>query len=173
MSLDIREVVSRRDRRTFIALPSRLHAGRPNWVPPITMDERKYFDPAKNKAFGYCDTTLLLARRDGRVVGRVMGIINKRYNEHRGEGIARFGYLETPQDQAVVHALLARVEEWARSKGMARVVGPYGFSDQDPEGFLIEGFNERATIATYHNFPWRPGRRRDGRPDPGSCLRTD
>jgi len=157
MTIEISEVAGRKELKAFIYLPAELHAGHATWVPPIYMDEWKYFDPGKNKAFGYCDTTLLLARRDGRVVGRVMGIINKRYNEHRGEGVARFGYLETPQDQAVVHALLARVEEWARSKGMTRIVGPYGFSDQDPEGFLIEGFEHRATIATYHNFPWMTG----------------
>ncbi len=141
---------------TFIYLPEKLHAGHANWVPPIYMDEKKYFDPAKNKAFGYSDTLLLLALKDGHCVGRAMGIINRRYNEHRNEKTARFGYLETTEDQEVVHALLSRVEGWAREKGMTRVVGPYGFSDQDPEGFLIEGFDHRATIATYYNFEWLP-----------------
>jgi hypothetical protein len=157
MSLDIREVASRRDRRIFIGLPARLHAGRPNWVPPIYMDERKYFNPAKNKAFGYCDAALWLAWRDGRAVGRIMGIINRRYNEHRGEKMARFGYLEAGHEPELVHALLARVESWAREKGITRIVGPYGFTDQDPEGFIIEGFENRATIATTYNFEWMPG----------------
>jgi hypothetical protein len=157
MSLDIREVASRGDRRAFIALPARLHAGRPNWVPPIYMDDRKYFDPAKNKAFGYCDVVLWLAWRDGRPVGRVMGIINHRFNQHRGEKLARFAYLETGPEPETVHALLSRVEAWAREKGMTRIIGPYGFTDQDPEGFLIEGFENRATIATYYNFEWMPG----------------
>ena len=157
MSLDIREVASRGDRRAFIALPARLHAGRPNWVPPIYIDDRKYFDPAKNKAFGYCDVVLWLAWRDGRPVGRVMGIINRRFNQHRGEKLARFAYLETGPEPETVHALLSRVEAWAREKGMTRIIGPYGFTDQDPEGFLIEGFENRATIATYYNFEWMPG----------------
>jgi hypothetical protein len=65
--------------------------------------------------------------------------------------------LETPEDPEIVHALLARVEEWARRQGMTRIIGPYGFSDQDPEGFLIDGFENRATIATYYNFEWMPG----------------
>ena len=56
----------------------------------------------------------------------------------------------------MVHALLSQVEEWARQEGMTRIIGPYGFSDQDPEGFLIEGFENRATIATYYNFEWMP-----------------
>jgi hypothetical protein len=156
MAVELKEVQSRKDLKTFIYLPEKLHAGHRNWVPPIYMDDWKFFDRKKNKAFGYCDALMLLAYDGGRCVGRVMGIINARYNEHRSEKTARFGFLETTDDQAVVHALLSRVEEWARAKGMSRIVGPYGFSDQDPEGFLIEGFDHRATIATYYNFEWLP-----------------
>jgi GNAT superfamily N-acetyltransferase len=156
MSVEVREVKTRKDLKTFIFLPEKIHANHRNWVPAIYYDEWKYFDPKKNKAFGYCQTILLLALRQKQVVGRVMGIINSRYNEYRKENIARFGYLETWEDQEVVHALLNRLEEWARSLGMTRIVGPYGFSDQDPEGLLIEGFENRATIATYYNFEWMP-----------------
>ncbi len=156
MTIEIREVRNRKDLKTFIYLPEKLHEGRKNWVHPIYMDEWKFFDRTKNKAFGYCDTILLLAEREGNCVGRIMGIINNRFNEHKNEKTARFGYLEAPEDHEVVHALLDRVEEWARSFGMTRIVGPYGFSDQDPEGFIIEGFEHRATIATYYNFEWMP-----------------
>jgi Acetyltransferase (GNAT) family len=157
MPIEIREVKTQRDLKVFIYLPEKLHRGHSNWVPPIYLDERSYFDPRKNKAFGYCQAVLFLACRDGELVGRIMGIINTRFNEHRKENLARFGYLETIQDQEVVHALLSRVEEWARGLGMTRIIGPYGFSDQDPEGYLIEGFENRATIATYYNFDWLPG----------------
>ena len=145
MAIDVREVKTRRDLKTFIYLPEKIHRDHHNWVPPIYMDEWKYFDPKKNKAFGYCQTILFLAFREGRPVGRIMGIINTRFNEYRNEKLGRFGFLETWEDQEVVHALLARVEEWARGLGMIRIVGPYGFSDQDPEGFLIEGFEHRMT----------------------------
>ena len=156
MAIEISEVRSRRDLKTFIYLPEKIHAGHASWVHPIYMDEWKYFDKRKNKAFGYCDTIMLLAKKDGRVAGRVMGIINRRFNEHRNEKTARFGYLEAYEDKEVVGALLSAVEDWARDKGMTKIVGPYGFSDQDPEGFLIEGFEHRATIATYCNFEWMP-----------------
>ncbi len=156
MPIAVREVRTRRDLKTFIFLPEKIHRGHRNWVHPIYMDEWKYFDPRKNKAFGYCQTILFLAFRDGRAVGRVMGIINTRFNDYRNEKIGRFGFLETWEDQEVVHALLSRIEEWARGFGMTRIVGPYGFSDQDPEGFLIEGFEHRATIATYYNYEWLP-----------------
>ncbi len=156
MAVEVAEVSSRRDLKTFIYLPEKIHQGHLNWVPPLYVDEWKYFDRSKNKTFAYCPATLLLAWRDGRPVGRAMGIINSRFNEFRKVNLARFGYLETPEDPEIVQALLARVEEWARGQGMTRIIGPYGFSDQDPEGFLIEGFENRATIATYYNFEWMP-----------------
>jgi len=156
MPIDVREVKTRRDLRAFIYLPEKIHKNHHNWVPPIYLDDRKYFNPQKNKAFSYCQTILLLAYRGERLVGRAMGVINTRFNEYRKEKLGRFGFLETWEDQEVVHALLGRVEEWARGLGMTRLVGPYGFSDQDPEGFLIEGFEHRATIATYYNYEWLP-----------------
>jgi len=157
MSIEIREVRSGADLKTFIYLPEKLNAGRPGWVHPIYMDDKKYFTPRKNKAFTYCDVVLTLARRDGRVVGRIMGIINRRFNAHRKEDMARFAYLEAVEDRDVFRALVRAVEDWARAKGATRIIGPYGFSDQDPEGWLIEGFENRATIATYYNFEWMPG----------------
>jgi GNAT superfamily N-acetyltransferase len=156
MPIEIREVKTPKDLKTFIHLPEKIHAGHANWVHPILMDDKKYFTRKRNKAFDYCDVVLLLARRGGEVVGRVMGIINTRFNAYRKEDIARFAYLETWDDKEVFQALVRSVEDWARAKGATRIIGPYGFSDQDPEGWLIEGFENRATIATYYNFEWMP-----------------
>jgi len=156
MDIEIREVKTRKDLKKFIYLPETIHENHANWVHPIYMDEWNYFNPKKNEAFSYCDTIILLAFRGEEAVGRIMGIINSRYNEHKNEKTVRFGYLEAWEDEEVIHSLLSHVEDWARNKGMTKIVGPYGFSDQDPEGFLIEGFENRATIATYYNFEWMP-----------------
>jgi hypothetical protein len=157
MNIYIKEVKAKPDLKTFIHLPEKLHAGHKEWTHPIYRDDWEYFDRNRNKAFAYCDTILYLAFRDGWCVGRIMGLINRRFNEHKGEALARFGFLEATEDREVVRALLAAVEDWGRGMGMTRIVGPYGFSDQDPEGFMIEGFEQRGTIATYANFPWMPG----------------
>jgi hypothetical protein len=77
MDVTVREVKSRRDLRVFIYLPEKIHAEHENWVHPIYMDERSYFDKRKNKAFSYSDTILLLAYRGENPAGRIMGIINK------------------------------------------------------------------------------------------------
>ena len=156
MDVVIREVHNRKDLKKFIFLPEKIHRNHSTWVPPIYVDEWKYFDPKHNRSFTHCDVIKLLAIKDGQPVGRIMGIINRKYNEIRNQKIARFGYLETWEDEEVVRALLERVEEWAREHGMIKIIGPYGFTDQDPEGFLIDGFENRATIATYCNFEWMP-----------------
>lgn len=143
--------------RHFIHLPERLHSLHKSWVPPLYLDERHTFDPKKNRAFAYCDTILLLAFQGGVPVGRIMGIINHRYNRLRNVLTARFSRLESVEDSRVVHALLSDVENWAGERGMTTIIGPYGFSDQDPEGFLVEGFDHPATIATCYNYAWMPG----------------
>jgi hypothetical protein len=147
-------VATRRDLKRFIYLPERLHRDHPRWMPPLYMDEWRYYNPEKNRAFGYSDTMLLLASKDGRLVGRAMGIINRRHNEMLGQRTARFAGLESTDDREVVHALLAQIEAWAAHRGMTRIVGPFGFNDQDPEGFLVEGFEHEPTIVTYYNFPY-------------------
>ena len=151
---DIRVVGTDAEREVFIRLPWRIHKGHRAWVPPLLSDERRLFDPSRNPAFSYCDATLALLYRDGVPCGRIMGVINRRYNAHVHQSIARFGCLECPNDRDVAGGLLRYVEEWARSRGMAKIVGPMGFTDQDPEGYLVEGFEHEPTIATYANFPF-------------------
>ncbi|NOR14663.1 MAG: hypothetical protein GQ544_03060, partial [Candidatus Aminicenantes bacterium] len=156
MDVTLKEVENRKELKRFIFLPANIHCDHPDWVPPIYMDEWQYFSPKKNKAFSYSETTRVLAYRGDQVVGRIMGIINSRYNEFKQVKLARFGYLEAHEDEEVVRALLQHVEAWALAQGMDRIVGPYGFTDQDPEGFLIEGFDAPVTIPGYYNFEWLP-----------------
>lgn len=152
MPLDIQNVLTRKDLRAFICLPAKIHRHHSRWVPPLFVEERKYFSPAKNRAFSFSDAVLALARRDGKPVGRVMGIINHRYNEARLEKNARFAFLEYGDDEDAARALLEHVERWARDKGMSKVIGPMGFSDQDPQGYLLEGFEHEPSIGSYCNF---------------------
>jgi hypothetical protein len=123
-------------------------------LPPLYSDEWKFLNPKENKAHSYSDTILFLAYRDNEVVGRIMGIINKKHNKLNNLKNVRFFLLESVNDQEVVHELISSVEEWARKKGMEKLVGPLGFSDKDPQGFLIDGFEHRAIIATPCNHKY-------------------
>jgi hypothetical protein len=152
----IKDVTTRRDKREFIYLPSKIHRNDQNWLPPIYLDEWELFDEKKNKSYQYADTVLYLAFRGKKAVGRVMGIINKRYNAIHNEQHGRFCFMESYEDQEVVHALISQVEDWARSKGMVRLVGPLAFSDKDPQGFQIEGFEYPKFIVCPTNASYLP-----------------
>jgi GNAT superfamily N-acetyltransferase len=154
MNITIHQVKTKSDLRKFIHLPAKIHKNHPNWVPPIYMDEWPFFNPKKNRTFNYCDTILLLASQNGEVVGRIMGIINHKYNEAKNENNARFCFLETFDNFNIAKALLERIESWAKAKGTSKLVGPLGFSDKDPQGLLIEGFDEPNVIASNCNFPY-------------------
>jgi len=151
----VQEVNSKKELKKFIHLPSAIHKDHSNWVPPIYMDEWEFFNPKKNKSFESCDTILLLAYRGVKLVGRIMGIIHRKYNQDHEEKNARFAFFETWNDEDVAAALIGRVEKWAREKGMKKLVGPLAFSDKDPQGFLIAGFNEPCVIASNCNFPYQ------------------
>ena len=154
MQITIKQVKSRKELRQFIHLPAAIHKGHKNWVPPVYMDERTYFNPKKNTAFSYSDTILLLAMVDGKPAGRIFGIINNKYNDEKKERNARFCFLETYDNEEIAKTLLAETEAWAKSKGMEQLVGPLGFSDKDPQGLLVEGFDEPMVIATNCNYSY-------------------
>ena len=154
MKPEIIEVKSKADLKTFIRLPAAIHKNHHNWVPPIYMDDREFFNAKKNPAFGYSDTIMLLAYRDKKPVGRIMGIINHKYNDQTNSKEGRFCFMETFDDYEVYEALIGYVENWAREKGMEKMVGPLGFSDKDPQGFLVEGYDAPVVIATNYNFPY-------------------
>ncbi|MEJ2215472.1 MAG: hypothetical protein P8099_02540 [Gemmatimonadota bacterium] len=151
MNIEIEPINRRHDMRRFLRLPQLLHRDHEGWVPALRMDEQRMFDRKRNLALRYCDCALWLARANGRTVGRIGGIINHRYNEIRREHTARFTHLDCIDDLEVANALLSKVKDWAHAAGMDRVIGPMGFTDQDPEGFTVDGFQEEPSIATYHN----------------------
>jgi hypothetical protein len=154
--LVIKEVLTRKDRREFIYLPEKVHKHEPDWLPPIYMDEWELYDKKKNKSYQYADALLLLAYRDNKPVGRIMGIINKRYNAINNEQHGRFCFMECYNDREVFHALLSRVEEWVKANGMTRIIGPLGFSDKDPQGFQIEGFEYPLFMTAANNSKYMP-----------------
>ncbi|MEC5394371.1 hypothetical protein [Bergeyella sp. RCAD1439] len=154
MSIEIREVKSRKDLHTFVYLPEKIHRRHASWIPPLYMDERRFFDKSKNPAFQHNATLLLLAYRDGNPVGRIMGLIPKEYNEAKHQKTARFSYFECNEDREVFNALLSAVERWALAQESTLIVGPMGFSDKEPQGFLTMGFQEKTMMVTNCNFPY-------------------
>ena len=154
MDIEIREVKSRKDLKKFIFLPEKIHQNHSNWVHPIYMDDWELFDPKRNKSFKHCDYILLLAYKGEVVVGRCMGLIHRDYNKQNNEKHGRFSFIETYNDQYVYHALIDYISKWSKAKGMEKLVGPLAFSDKDPQGFLIEGFDEPHVLASNCNYKY-------------------
>ncbi len=123
-------------------------------MPTLYFDERNFFNPKKNHQFDACDTVMVLAMLDGKPAGRIMGIIHRTYNAIRNENTARFGYFDSIDNKDVAHALFAFIVDWVRTKGITRLVGPYGFSDKDIQGLLIEGFEHLPLIDSACNPPY-------------------
>jgi GNAT superfamily N-acetyltransferase len=156
MDILIKEVITPRELKSFIQFPFELYKGNPNWVPTLMFDELNTLRKDKNPAFEFCEAKYWLACRDGKTVGRVAAILNKRHIEKWGQRYLRFGWIDFIDDPSVSTALMNTVENWAKENGLTAVHGPLGFTDLDREGMLVEGFNELGTLATIYNHPYYP-----------------
>ena len=151
--IEVREVVSRRQKREFLEFPNRLYKDCPYYVPPLYMDERKIF--TENYIYyETCEAVYYNAYRDGVMAGRISGILQHSSNDKWGQKRVRFTRFDVIEDFEVAKALFGAVEDWARSKGMEEVVGPLGFSDLEREGLLIEGFDQMSTFEEAYNYEY-------------------
>lgn len=152
--INIVKVENKRQLRQFIKFPFELYKDNPYWVPPLISDEMFTLSREKNPAFEYSEAEYWLAYKEGKIVGRIAGIISHSYIEKWGNPYARFGWIDFIDDLDVSKALLDTVEGWAKENGLKAVHGPLGFCDMDKEGMLIEGFEELGTFITLYNYPY-------------------
>ncbi|NTV84381.1 MAG: hypothetical protein HGA23_08800, partial [Bacteroidales bacterium] len=155
--MELLQVSSSQELRKFIRFPFQIYKHNPFWLPPILLDEKQFFNPKKNKALRNSETILFLALNEGKICGRIMGIISPSYNELTAQKRARFFKFECIDDQETAHLLIEAIESWALSKGMNEVIGPFGFSDKDPQGLLIMGYDLRAVFLAPYNLPYYTG----------------
>ncbi len=156
MAIEIRKVESRKDLKRFVEFHYDLYQGNEYDVPTLFSDDMTTLDKKKNAAFDFCEADYFMAFQDGKLVGRVAAIINHKANEKWQRKSVRFGWIDFIDNLEVSRALLNAVETYGREHGMEEMIGPLGFTDFDPEGMLIEGFEELGTMATIYNFPYYP-----------------
>jgi GNAT superfamily N-acetyltransferase len=145
-------VSGRGDLKEFIDLPFRVHASHPLWIPLPKLERWLFLNRRLNAFFSHGEAQYFIARRDGRVVGRITAQVNHAFNDYQKKQWGWYGFLEFEDDQAVVEALLSAAEEWLRARGMERMVGPADFSMNEESGILVEGFDLRPMIKQ----PWHP-----------------
>lgn len=155
MDVTIKEVRTKSDLRKFVHFPNVLYKDNPYYVPQIESMDRDTLTPSKNHAFEICEGKYWLAYDEkGHVVGRVAGIINRRYNEKVGEKICRFGWIDFIDDRSVSEALMKTVENYAKENGLDIVSGPTGFLEFDAAGVLVDGFDQLPTAYGKFNDPY-------------------
>jgi GNAT superfamily N-acetyltransferase len=151
VGVEITSVKGRRQIGEFIDLPFRLHAGTP-WVTPLKLERHQFLTRKLNAYFKHGEAEYFLARRDGRVVGRITAQIDFAYNQFHGGRTGMFGFLEFEDDPEVLARLLAAAEGWLRARGCDQMLGPMDFSLNEDAGILIEGFD----LAPLVRQNWHP-----------------
>jgi len=152
VSIEVTPVSSLRDRREFIELPFRLHASSEQWVPPLRLERHAFLSPRLNKWFRHADAQLFLARRGGRVVGRVSAQVDHEFNRYQGNDWGMFGFFEVEDDPEVAAALLDAAAAWLSQRGRDHMIGPVDFTMNDEAGLLIEGYDREPFVKQ----PWQP-----------------
>ena len=140
--------------RHYIKFINDLYKGNPYFIPPLYSDWMEMMIPEHNPSFEFCDAQYFMAYRNGEIVGVIGAMINKAANEKFNQKVCRFGMMDFIDDEEVVDELINAVTAWGKEQGMTELVGPMGFTDMDPEGMLIEGFEEIGTQATIYNYPY-------------------
>ncbi len=148
-------VATRADIREFVELAFRLNRGDPNWVPPLMGEVFALLNPKKNPWFAHAQAQLFLARRGERTVGRISAHVDRLAlaqpaEQGMGPGTGFWGFLEA-EDGEVVAQLLASAENWLRSNGMHRALGPVSFAMWDEPGLLVAGHDHPPTVMMGHN----------------------
>ena len=154
MSVEIRPVKTRRELRRFVNFPEKLYHDNPYYIPPLVFDQMDTLDQEKGAAQEFCDSELYMAFKDGEMVGRVAAIVNHKANEQWNHKEVRFGWYDFIEDPEVAKALMDKVYEFGRKHRMESVVGPLGFTDFDPEGMLVDGFDVMSTMPLIYNYPY-------------------
>lgn len=162
MRVIVKHVATKKELKDFVHFPNELYKGNPYYVPIIESVDRNTFNPKKNHAFDVCEGNCWLAYDEkGEVVGRVAGIINRRYNEKTGGKVCRFGWIDFIDNQDVSRALMLTVEQYAGNRGMNIINGPMGFLEFDPAGVLVDGFDQLPTAYGKYNSPYYEKHLRD------------
>lgn len=154
MSITIRPVTSRSDRKRFVDYPYAYYEGHPYWIAPLRMDVATTLDPKKNPFFEHGAIELFLAEdAGGQVVGRIAAIVNGMHLKKYDDATGFFGFFECVDDYEVARALFDAAAAWLRERGLKRMRGPANPSLNDVAGLLVDGFESQPSILMPYNPP--------------------
>jgi hypothetical protein len=150
----VRPVRSGRDKRDFLKLPYQLYRGNAHWIAPLRMAQKDILNTKRHPFYKTSDVEMFLARRDGRVVGRIMAILNRAHNEFHNERAGFFGFFEVENDEQAAGALLGAARDWVLGRGAAVIRGPVNPSTNYECALLVEGFDLDPMVMMTYNPPY-------------------
>ena len=150
MSVDIREVITKKDQKAFIDFPWSIYKDDPHWVPPLKIAVKEQLNP-KHPFFENGSMKLWIALEQGKIKGRIAAIINDRHNKYHKDKIGFFGFYESEENSDVSNALLETAATYLKGKGFDKLVGPVNPSTNYESGLLVEGFKDPAQIMMTYN----------------------
>lgn len=141
----------------FVHLPFGLYKNHPQWVPPLLIDSKMYLNKEKHPFYEHSEADFFIATQDGRDVGRIAVLHNRRFNDYHKTKQAQFYFFDTEDDIEIASALFERIFEWATMRGLDQMVGPKGFGPLDGYGLLVDGFEHRQMMNMMnYNYPYYP-----------------
>lgn len=154
--ITIKEVKTRKEGHLFTEFPNKMYKKVEAFVPALSLDENNVFNKKTNPVHEYCDSIRFLAYQEGKIVGRIAGILNFKINEALNLKQVRFSRIDMVDDIDVTKALIKAVEDWGKGYGCDTIIGPIGFTDLDRQGMLFEGFEHLNMFITIYNHPYYP-----------------
>ncbi|MCB0713851.1 MAG: hypothetical protein KDD67_16100 [Ignavibacteriae bacterium] len=151
MSLTIVPVKAASERKQFITMVWDLYRDDPNWVPPLIADRKKLLDPERNPFWSHAEIEMFLAKRDGKIVGRIAAIVNWAHNQVHNDKVGFFGFFESENKVSTAHALFAAAAEWLADRDIEVMRGPVNPSINDEAGLLVDGFDDPPQILMTYN----------------------
>jgi hypothetical protein len=142
------------EEREFIEFPKRLYRGCGQWVPWFDLDMRALL-ARRHPFFLQANGEFLLARQEGRTLGRVCVVKNPSYIAQHQVACAHFYFFDAVEDPQAAEALLGFCRDWARGQGLQMLRGPMLLGGVSGSGILLEGFEHRAAMTMMpYNFPY-------------------
>jgi len=151
LSIQITEVENESDKNKFIEFPYEFYSGDKNWVEPLRFDVKNNLSEKKNPFYKHSKMKLWFAKKNGKIVGRIAGIINDNHNEFYKDKTAFFGFFECINDKAVSKMLFDQAANFARENGMDTLRGPVSPSTNDECGLLVDGFDSPPVMLMTYN----------------------
>lgn len=147
----VRPVRTSSDTKKFINFYYELYRNDPNFVPPLRMDREKLIDKKKNPFYKHSTMEMFLAEREGKIIGRIAGIVNDNHNKEHQDKVGFFGFFECINEQEVANALFTEAKNFLRAHGMNAMRGPANPSVNDEYGLLVEGFDSSPVVLMTYN----------------------